>query len=127
MDLKLESGDGLLLATATGQVSLRETVEVGKTICDAAAERGLGKILLDCLAAEGELSFTERYILGNTIVDYCAIRSMTPKLAVIGKPPTITGFVAEVASNRGLPVGTFSERQAGLDWLNKFGSKTAGS
>jgi hypothetical protein len=127
MEVKLESREGFLLATAAGRLSLSETVELGKTICDAAVKRGFSKILLDCLAVEGELSFTERYILGDTIVDYCAIRSMTPKVAVIGKPPTITGFVAEVASNRGLPVKTFSERQAGLDWLNKFGSKTAGS
>jgi hypothetical protein len=42
---------------------------------------------------------------------------------VIGKKPTITGFSARIAANRGAMVQTFSERQAGLDWLNGFGSK----
>jgi len=46
-------------------------------------------------------------------------------VAVIGKPPLVTGFGAQVASNRGLPSMTFSERQPALNWLRAFGSKTA--
>jgi hypothetical protein len=127
MDLKLEPREGLLLATATGQVSLRETVELGKNICDAAAERGFDKILLDCFAVEGELSVTARYILGKTIVDYCTSRSLTPKVAIIGNPLTVTGLAAKVAWNRGMMVAAFSDRQAALDWLNEFGSKATES
>jgi hypothetical protein len=56
MDLKLESRAGLLLATAAGQVSLNDVVELGKKVCDAASDRGLRKVLLDCVAVEGELS-----------------------------------------------------------------------
>jgi hypothetical protein len=57
----------MLLATAVGHVSLAEAVELGKNVCDAAAERGLRKVLLDCFAVEGELSVTERFVLGKTI------------------------------------------------------------
>jgi hypothetical protein len=46
-----------------------------------------------------------------------------PTIAIIGKPPTITGFEALVARNRGLTVFTFPDRQAGVDWLMGFGSK----
>jgi hypothetical protein len=123
MDLKLEPREGLLLATATGRVSLTETVELGTNICDAAANRGLRKVLLDCSAVEGELSVTERFILGKTIVKHCVSRSIAVKIAIIGQPPTVTGLAAKVAWNRGLMVQAFSKRQLALDWLNAFGSK----
>jgi hypothetical protein len=127
MDLKFESRQDYLLASAAGRVSLNEVVELGKNVCDAAAEQGLRKVLLDCFAVEGELSVTERYILGKTIVEYCEARSIAVKVAVVGNPPTVTGLGAQVARNRGMMVETFSERQVAMDWVNAFGSKAAGS
>ncbi len=52
-------------------------------------------------------------------------RSMTPKVAMVGKAPLIDGFAAWVASNRGLSAETFSELQKAMDWLKGFGSKAA--
>lgn len=128
MDLTIELREDFLLFTASGLVSLNETVEVGKNICDAAAAKGFRKVLLDCAAVEGELSVTEMFILGKTIVEYCIIRSMAPKVAVIGNPPTVTGLAAKVAWNRGMMVETFSDRQAAMDWLNNaFASKATAS
>ena len=123
MDLTLETRDDLLLATVTGRVSFREALECWKNVCDAAARRGCGKILCDWLGAEGEISDLEKYEVSKIIVEYCRQPSMSPTVAVVGKPPTITGFGALVASNRGFMVVTFSERQAALDWLMGFGSK----
>jgi hypothetical protein len=104
MDLKLESREDHLLASAAGRVSLNEVVELGKKVCDTAAEQGLRKVLLDCAALEGELSATERFILGKTIVEYCVSRSIAVKVAVVGNPPTVTGLGAQVAWNRGMMV-----------------------
>jgi len=112
-----------LLATITGRVSFREALECWKTVCDAAARSGCGKILFDWLGAEGEISDLEKYEVSKNIVEYCVHTSMFPTVAVVGKPPTITGFGALVAWNRGLTVFTFSERQAALDCLRGFGSK----
>jgi len=123
MDLTLESRDGLLLATVTGRVSFREALKCWKRLCDSAAERGCGKILFDALGGEGEISDLEKYEVSKIIVEHCRQPSMSPTVAVVGKPPTITGFGALVASNRGLTVFTFSERQAALDWLMGFGSQ----
>lgn len=123
MDLKLESREGFLLATATGRVSLSEALKVYKKSCDAAVRRGFDKILFDFLGLTGELSDLERYELGKQGAEYCLNLSPTLKTAVIGKPPTVDGFVARVASNRGVVVETFPERQAAMDWLNGFGSK----
>jgi hypothetical protein len=124
MDLKLEARDGFLLTTATGRVSSSEAREWCKHICDLAAARGFGRILIDCLGVEGELSDLERYEIGKSTAKDCLNHSMYPTIALVGKPPTITGFEALVARNRGLTVFTFPERQAGLDWLNGFGSQT---
>jgi hypothetical protein len=123
MDLKLESRQDFLLATPSGRVSPAEALEVCKSVCDSATERGFGKIVIDCLAVEGELSVMERYEHGKTLVEYCRTRSITPAVALVGKPPTITGFLAEVARNRGLIVVTFSELQPAMDWINGFGTK----
>jgi hypothetical protein len=102
MVLKLESRDGLLLTTVTGRVSFVEALKCWKTVCDAAAERACGKILFDRLGAKGEISDLEKYEVSKIIVDYWAHTSMSPTVAVVGKPPTITGFGALVASNRGV-------------------------
>ena len=123
MDLKLESQQGFLLATFAGRVSFNEALELAKNVCDMAAERGFGNILADCLALEGELSVADRYELGEAMAEYCRRKSVTIRAAVIGKMPTITGFGAQVARNRGLVAMTFTEQQAGLDWLNKFPSR----
>jgi hypothetical protein len=127
MEVKLKSSDGFLQATVTGRVSFREALECWKTVCDAAARRECGKILCDWLGVEGEISDVEKYEVSKIIVEYCRQLSMFPTVAVVGKPPTITGFGVLVASNRGLMVVTFSERQAAMDWLKGFGSKAAGS
>jgi hypothetical protein len=127
MDVKLESREGFLLATAAGRLSLAEALELGRNVCDTALERGLDGILVDCLELEGDLSNGARYELGKTIAEYCRSRSMNKRVAVIGKKPTITGFSARLAANRGATVQTFSERQAAMEWLNAFGSKAAGS
>jgi hypothetical protein len=121
MDLKLESHDGFLLASASGRVSVTEAQEWCKNICGVAAERGFSRIVVDCVGVEGELSDLERYEIGKSMAENCLNRSMYPKIALVGKPPMITGFEALVARNRGLTVFTFSERQAGLEWLNGFG------
>jgi hypothetical protein len=86
-------------------------------MCDLAAGLGLRKILLDCLAVEGDLSPDERFELGKTIAEYCQSRLRIPILALIGKPPAVTGLGARAASNRGMPVEIFSDRELGLDWL----------
>ena len=118
MDLTLAPRDGFLLATATGQVSLDAVLELHRTICDAATKGGFNKILYDCSAITGALSVLEEYQIAKTIADYCVTKSVNPKIALIGRPPSVTVFAAQVATNRGLTVLTFSERQAAVDWLN---------
>ena len=120
MDVKLESRSGFLLATITGQVSLNEALEIFKQTCDAAAERGLNRILADFSAANGKLSDLERYELGHSMSEYYANKPQIFKVATVGNPPLINGFGAQVASNRGLVAKTFPDLLAAIDWLNRF-------
>ena len=125
MDLNVESEEGVLVATVAGWVSLSEAISVFTKACDVAAERGFDQILVDCLSVEGELSTMDRYELGRTVAEYCSSRSITPKVATVGKPSLINGFAARVAWNRGLVAETFSELQEAMNWLKGFGSKAA--
>jgi hypothetical protein len=123
MDVQFESREGFLLATVAGRVSLNEAIRVYSKVCEVAAERGFDRILVDCLSVEGELSIMDRYELGKVVAQHCKSRSLTAKVATVGKPPVINGFAAKVAWNRGLVAETFSETKAAMDWLNRFGSK----
>jgi len=113
-DLKVASKGGVLVATAAGRASLSEAISVFTKACEVAAERGIDQILVDCLLVEGALSTTETYELGRTMAEYCNSRSITPKIATVGKLPVIDGFGARVAWNRGLIAETFSELQEAL-------------
>jgi hypothetical protein len=119
----VESKEGVLVANAAGPVSLKEAINVFTKACDVAADRGLDRILVDCLLVEGELSSIDRYELGRTVAEYCTSRSTNPKVATVGKPPLIDGFAARVASNRGIVAETFSESQEAMDWLKSPGLK----
>ena len=121
MIIDLQSRDGSLLVTVAGKASLYRAVELYKRLVDEAAARGVNSVLLDGLAIAGELSTLEQYQLGKTIADYCLSRSVTPKVAVIRKPP-VDEFGAQVARNRGFIVEVFSEREAALSWLKAFDS-----
>jgi hypothetical protein len=81
---------------------------------------------MDFLAVTGELAVMDLYEVGKAMAEYCVSKSICPKVALIGKPPLVTGFGAEVASNRGLTSKTFSESDAALRWLRAMGSKAPG-
>ena len=127
MQVTLASQDDFFRATATGRVSVKEVLRVFKKVIDTATERGFDKILMDFLAVRGELSAIDLYEVAKTMSEYCASKSIHPKVALVGKPPTVTGFGAQVASNRGLTSMTFLESQSALNWLRAVGSKGPGS
>ena len=117
MDVMFQPRGSFLIATASGTLSFEEAVENCLRMCDIAAGLGLRKILFDCLALEGDLSAEERFELGKTIVQHSRRRLRVTTVALIGKPPAITGYAARVAAEGGIPVETFSACQQGLDWL----------
>jgi hypothetical protein len=124
MQFTVAAHDDFIGATGAGPVSATEVLRFLTTAIDTGAEQGFHKILVDLSAATGELSITELYTVGQTIAEYCIAKSLYTKLAVIGKPPTVTGFGAESARIRGLISRTFLEREEALNWLLALPSKT---
>ena len=121
---KIESKEDYLEVTLAGQVSFSEATVVLTKVRDVATERGFDKVLVDCLSVSGQLSSFERYELGQILAEHWQTGlSGTPKIAIVGTPPTINGFGALVASNRGFIAQTFSELPKALDWLNRFDSE----
>ena len=110
MEVTLASEHDFLLATAGGQVSVKEILRVFKNVIDTATERGFDKILIDFWGVTGSLSDFDRYDIGKAMAEYCRNKSIHPRVAVIGKPPIVTGFGAMVASNRGLVSMTFFQK-----------------
>jgi len=121
---KIESKEDYLLVTLAGQLTYSEATVVLIKIRDVATQMGFDRVLVDCLSLSGELSSFERYKLGQILAQHWQKGlSGTPKIAIVGTPPTINGFGALVASNRGFPAKTFSELPKALDWLNRIDSK----
>jgi hypothetical protein len=127
MNLFFESREGLLWVTATGQISLSDALDMFKKTCDAAIERGLDRVLVDCSGAEGKLTVIERYELGHTLAKYASKKPLALKMATIGPLPLIDGFAELVASNRGAIVATFRELHEAKAWLDGFAPRNTGA
>ena len=114
MELIVEPRDGFLLAIGSGEVSFGEAVESCWEICNLAGGLGVKKILLDCLALKGDLSPEERFELAKNLAEYCQRRLTIFSVALIGKPPAVTGLGARAASNPGNAGGDILRPTTGL-------------
>jgi anti-anti-sigma regulatory factor len=122
MDLRadFELQEELLLVTASGELTLDAALRLLKQLFDTANEKGVDRILVDCLAMSGELSTSDRYDLGAKAAAYSQREKSNKKLAIVGLPPTINGFAVEVAQNRGLATAAFTSKPDAMAWLDAF-------
>jgi hypothetical protein len=122
MDVHIETelqGE-LLLVTLTGRVNDESLLRLFKEFLDLAAEKRVRKILIDSLAISGILSTMERYDLGTKIAEYVFQLGINPRIAVVGIPPTVDGFVARVAQNRDVAMEVFPTCEKALAWLEMW-------
>ena len=122
LHIEIELTGGVLLVTASGTQTFDAALRLLKQILDTAAERQVNKILVNSLAVEAELSTGDRYRLAIEIVAYLKQRQMSPRVAFVGKPPSMDGFGVRVGQNRGLSTEIFPTQQDALNWLNKWPS-----
>jgi len=120
IDIELQ-GD-ILLVTASGTVTFDAALGALKHAFDMAKEKDVSKILVNVLAVDGELSTFERYDLATGSVAHLRQREMNPKIAFVGKPPTMDGFGVRVGQNRDVVTEAFSSQQQALNWLNLWPS-----
>jgi len=113
----MEVQGALLLVVVNGEVSFNAAWDVLKQTYDTALEKQLNLILVDALAVEGKLTSFEKYRLGTETVTYFRSKQMQPRIACVGKPPSMDGFAVLVAKNRWVAAEKFSNRQEALNWL----------
>src|SRR5215475_14657716 len=107
----MEVQGALLLVVVNGELSFNAAWDVLKQTYDTALEKQVNLILVDALALEGKLTSFEKYRLGTETVTYFRSRRMYPRIACVGKPPSMDGFGVLVARNRGVAAEMFSNRQ----------------
>lgn len=111
--------EGILRLTVTGESELEESVRVFEKMCrDARAKKARG-VLMDLRKLTGVLSGRERLEMGSRVAACAEGLGGVPKVAVLGKPPTVDGFAAMVARNRGIEVDLFDTVEEALEWLKK--------
>jgi hypothetical protein len=120
LHIDIELQGGLLLVTASGNLTIDAALRLLKQVCDTAKKKEVNKILVNSLAVDGELSTLERYRLGVEVAAYLKQHQMDPRLAFVGKPPTTDGFGVRVGQNRGVNTEVFSSQQEALHWLDKW-------
>src|SRR5512142_2056757 len=116
MNVTFKLREGVLWATVSGSVSLVESVKTFQQACDEAIGEGSMQVLIDYSAVRGELYPVERYELGRASAEYFLCRSPDFKLAIVGHPPVIDGFVALIAVNRILTSAIFHEIEPAVEW-----------
>ena len=107
----------VLQVMAAGPVSLGASLRLYKQVCDEAQKNGVRKILVNCLAVRGEISTFERYELATELGKHFTTRQFNPYLANVGQQPTLNGFAATVAQNRGISFAVFPTIEAATIWL----------
>jgi len=117
LQIDIEVQGGLLLVTAKGNLAFDAALRLLKQVFDTAKEKEVNKILVNCLGLNGKLSTFERYNLGAELATYLRQGGIEPRLAFVGKPPTIDGFGVRVGQNRGVITEVFSSQQEAVNWL----------
>lgn len=121
MDVDIEIEGEVLIVKAAGTVTYDTALKLFIDASDRSAERQMRKILVNCLALSGALSTIERYRLGVTVSEYLQSREVIPRIALVGIPPTMNGFGATVAQNRGTITQLFQTQDEALNWLLSSG------
>jgi hypothetical protein len=119
VELQIELRGDFLLATTSGTVVFSDALELWKKIARTAAEQGADKILVNCCAVEGRLSAADRFWLAVEVTEYLQQLRIHPKVAVVGRPPTVDGFGVRVSQNRGAIAEVFADPEDALEWLRR--------
>jgi len=119
MELALQVNDDVLCGTLSGEVDLTGSIDAFTRVYRSAGAAGLKKALVDCSGVYGELSTIQRYELGEKVAELYHRDRGTLRIAVVGRPPLLTGFAAMVASNRGLAAQVFETSSDALKWLDR--------
>jgi hypothetical protein len=115
IELHVAPRDAYLEVRATGKYSLPDALEAFSRMAREAERLQRSRILLDMTGLAGDLPTMDRYQSG---VHAANVLRGVRRMAVVGsRALRYTGFFEDTASNRGLEVRIFFERDEALAWL----------
>jgi hypothetical protein len=125
MQLKARFASGLLEVEVRGEFSLDEAKRTFLEMLDSAGRHGAAKVLFDGRGLKGEPEVMERFFYGEFAATETARAASegnlprVPRFAYVLEEPVLDPrrFGENVASNRGMIVKTFGNREEALKWL----------
>ena len=111
---------GLLVAEATGTASLADLCGLAALVGATTTLTGERRAMLDLLALEVRLAFTEHLQLGSTVAEQ--LRHLERVASVVPERYR-TGTSEKVAQKGGLPFRTFTDTAQALRWLRENGDR----
>ena len=117
-NIEVKEREGYILVDQSGEVSVTEVDEIRTRVFELVGIHRLLKVLVDVRKITNELSVTESF---NVTVDHVKFKTSFPKprACLIVRPDQYEAakFIQTVGENRGLPIKTFTDLDAGLRWL----------
>jgi hypothetical protein len=125
MILKTHFAAGLLEVEIGGEFSLEEAKLNFQEVLDAVGHHQAGKVLFDGRSLKGEPEVMERFFYGEFVANETLRRrherriTSVPRFAYVLEEPVLDPrrFGENVATNRGMIVKAFQNREEALEWL----------
>ena len=123
ISLGFEAEDGFLHCRASGVYSFEDGCWMIHEVVAESTERGVAKVLVDCLLIAGSPSMFDRYamaeFLAQEVVGYIIAGKIIPRLAILGREPLVDpNRLGElVATNRGVQTKTVEQMEDAVKWL----------
>lgn len=120
---EIETRAGYLYATLSGAFQLDSARDAYRGILQAAAARGVPKILMDCTRISGEMTSQDRLEFGAYMADAQALvlgrLPEGPQVAILAAPPIMDPgrFTQAVANNRGVRMRASDSFEELRSWL----------
>ncbi len=127
MNLTTEIKPNYLHMTFEGAVEELFPTQFPELLIEAARAHQYTRVLADLRKAEGNLTTLQRFTMGTAGAEkyHTALAKgeiLKCRFSVVANPPLMdpVKFGEVVATNRGMPVGVFTNFQEALDWLLKY-------
>ena len=116
--IELKQDQGYILVEHFGEVNGEEVDDIRTEVFGLVARSGISRVLVDARKISNDLSVTESF---NITLGHVNVQTPFPKprACLLVRPDQFENgqFIETVAENRGLPIKSFTDLDAGLEWL----------
>lgn len=114
--IKVNTEEDYILVEHFGETDLDENIQVGEKALQVAIKNQIMNILVDVTGITGTVSIIDLFTSTKHHAETAKVR---PSTAIYGRQDQKREleFLETVGVNRGMPIKTFSDRNAALKWL----------